>query len=55
MDAFFLSQVLVAIAICFDLLSFQFKERKKIVASLFCAGVLISSHFALLDNGQGLL
>ncbi|HHC7355418.1 TPA: YgjV family protein, partial [Vibrio campbellii] len=41
MDAFFLSQVLVAIAICFDLLSFQFKERKKIVASLFCAGVLI--------------
>ncbi|WP_440885762.1 YgjV family protein [Vibrio campbellii] len=53
MDAFFLSQVLVAIAICFDLLSFQFKERKKIVASLFCAGVLISSHFALLEQWTG--
>ncbi|MDC5807814.1 YgjV family protein [Vibrio europaeus] len=50
MDVFFLSQVLVAIAICFDLMSFQFKDRKKIVACLFCAGVLISTHFALLSE-----
>ncbi len=47
MNDFLLSQVLVAIAIGFDLLSFQFKERQKIVACLFCAGVLISTHFAL--------
>ncbi|ANP78405.1 MULTISPECIES: YgjV family protein [unclassified Vibrio] len=50
MSAFYLSQVLVAIAICFDLLSFQFKERKKIVTCLFFAGVLISSHFILLEQ-----
>ncbi|WP_409226468.1 YgjV family protein, partial [Klebsiella pneumoniae] len=42
--------MLVAIAICFDLLSFQFKERKKIVTCLFFAGVLISSHFILLEQ-----
>ncbi|MFS1418784.1 YgjV family protein, partial [Vibrio splendidus] len=50
MSDFYLSQVLVAIAICFDLLSFQFKERKKIVTCLFFAGVLISSHFILLEQ-----
>ncbi|WP_026970473.1 YgjV family protein [Aliagarivorans marinus] len=50
MNDFLLSQVLVAIAIGFDLLSFQFKERQKIVACLFCAGVLISTHFALLEQ-----
>ncbi|MBY4675195.1 YgjV family protein [Marinobacterium arenosum] len=50
MSHFLLSQILVAIAICFDLLSFQFKERKRIVACLACAGVLISSHFALLEQ-----
>jgi len=47
---FFISQVLVAIAILFDLMSFQFKERQKIVACLFCAGTLISSHFILLEH-----
>lgn len=50
MSVFFLSQVLVGIAILFDLMSFQFKERKKIVACLFAAGVLISSHFILLEQ-----
>ncbi|ACH66124.1 YgjV family protein [Aliivibrio fischeri] len=50
MSLFFLSQVLVAIAIGFDLMSFQFKERKKIVGCLFCAGILISSHFILLEQ-----
>jgi len=47
---FVLSQILVAIAICFDLMSFQFKERKKIVTCLFFAGTLISSHFILLEQ-----
>lgn len=50
MSAFMLSQVLVGFAIVFDLMSFQFKDRKKIVGCLFCAGVLISSHFILLEQ-----
>lgn len=50
MTPFLLSQILVAIAICFDLMSFQFKERKKIVTCLFFAGTLISSHFILLEQ-----
>ena len=31
-------------------MSFQFKERKKIVTCLFFAGVLISNHFILLEQ-----
>ncbi|WP_375320152.1 YgjV family protein [Aliivibrio logei] len=50
MSLFFISQILVAIAIGFDLMSFQFKERKKIVGCLFGAGILISSHFVLLEQ-----
>lgn len=50
MTPFILSQVLVAIAIGFDLMSFQFKERQKIVTCLFFAGTLISSHFILLEQ-----
>jgi hypothetical protein len=47
---FIISQILVAIAIGFDLMSFQFKDRKKIVTCLFFAGILISSHFMLLEQ-----
>ncbi|RYV02067.1 hypothetical protein SOPP22_10850 [Shewanella sp. OPT22] len=50
MTDFFLSQVLVSIAICFDMVSFQFKDRKEIIACLFVAGILISIHFALLEQ-----
>lgn len=50
MSVFVISQILVAIAIMFDLLSFQFKDRRKIVSCLFCAGILISAHFALLEQ-----
>ncbi|GLO60746.1 membrane protein [Vibrio sp. MACH09] len=50
MTPFFLSQILVAVAIGFDLMSFQFKDRKKIVTCLFFAGSLISSHFILLEQ-----
>lgn len=50
MSVFFISQVLVAIAIVFDLMSFQFKQRKKIVGCLFCAVILISCHFILLEQ-----
>lgn len=50
MSFYLLSQVLVGIAIMFDILSFQFKERKRIVQCLFVSGVLISSHFFLLAH-----
>jgi hypothetical protein len=56
---FIASQILVAIAICFDFLSFQFKERPKIIACLVVSCILISCHFALLGlstaTGLGLL
>jgi len=50
MSVFLISQILVGIAIVFDLFSFQFKERKHIVTCLFFAGILISTHFALLEQ-----
>ncbi|WOG29512.1 YgjV family protein [Endozoicomonas sp. 8E] len=49
MDNYTLSQILVSIAIVFDLLSFQFKTRKHVVLCLFIAGVLIATHFYLLN------
>ena len=59
MTPFLLSQLLVAIAILFDLLSFQFKERGKIIACLVISCTLISCHFAILGywtaSGLGLL
>lgn len=59
MSPFVLSQTLVAIAICFDLLSFQFKERGRIIACLVISCTLISVHFAILGHwtaaGLGLL
>ncbi len=50
MSHFFISQILIGIAIFFDILSFQFKERKKIVACLLVSCTLISIHFMLLDH-----
>lgn len=50
MSNFLLSQVLASIAICFDLLSFQFKNRKHIVCCLFFSCMFISAHFALLEE-----
>ena len=50
MSAFAISQGLIAIAIIFDLISFQFKQKQKIVACLCVSGVLISSHFYLLEQ-----
>ncbi|MBF0377816.1 MAG: YgjV family protein [Desulfamplus sp.] len=45
---FLFSQILIAIAICVDIISFQFKERNKILVCLVISTVLISSHFMLL-------
>lgn len=50
MSNFFISQVLIGIAICFDILSFQFKERTKIVVCLLFSCTLISVHFMLLGH-----
>lgn len=50
MSNFILSQVLIGIAICTDTISFQFKERKKIVACLLVSCTLISAHFMLLGH-----
>jgi len=50
MSDFVLSQLLIAIAIVFDIASFQFKKRQHIVSCLSVAGVLICEHFMLLSQ-----
>ncbi len=47
---FALSQILIGIAICSDILSFQFKERTRIVACLVVSATFISCHFMLLEH-----
>jgi hypothetical protein len=48
MSVFMISQLLIAIAICFDLMSFQFKQKRMIVTCLSVSVLLTSFHFALL-------
>lgn len=48
MSSFLLSQILIVIAIGFDLLSFQFKNRQRIILCLSISCLLIAAHFALL-------
>ncbi|MBM9512425.1 YgjV family protein [Desulfogranum marinum] len=59
MTPFLLSQILVGMAICTDLLSFQGKGRKHILVCLIISSSLISLHFVLLEHwtaaGLGLL
>jgi len=50
MDKFLLSQVLVGLAIGFDLVSFQMKSRQGILRCLVFAGCLIAAHFYLLER-----
>ncbi|HBY87765.1 MAG TPA: hypothetical protein DEO86_18070 [Colwellia sp.] len=50
MSVFIFSQLLILVAIFFDLASFQFKKRKQIVSCLCIAGILIFSHFILLEQ-----
>lgn len=47
---FVLSQILIGIAICSDILSFQFRERTKIVACLIVSVTFITGHFMLLGH-----
>lgn len=48
--AFVMSQALVGVAIIFDIISFQLKDRIKIVFCLSVAGILISAHFLLMEQ-----
>ena len=50
MTSFALSQIFIGIAICFDLISFQFKDRNKILICLLISCFLIGTHFALLEQ-----
>jgi len=50
MSDFVLSQLLISIAIVFDIASFQFKKRQHILSCLSVAGVLICAHFILLSQ-----
>ncbi len=50
MSSFTLSQILVGIAICSDLISFQFKEKKQIVSCLLVSCTMISLHFMFLEH-----
>ncbi|MEM7117399.1 MAG: YgjV family protein [Chloroflexota bacterium] len=50
LSSFVLSQILIAVAIGVDILSFQFKERRKILACLVVSTLLISGHFMLLEH-----
>jgi len=47
-SAFVVSQILIAIALVFDLASFQFKSRKITLLCFAAAASLISAHFFLL-------
>jgi ASC-1-like (ASCH) protein len=51
---FLISQILIGIALVFDLASFQFKNRKRILICFAVAASLISTHFFLLgENTAG--
>lgn len=50
MSLFVLSQILIGLAICSDLISFQFKKRSHIVTCLLISCTLISLHFFCLSH-----
>jgi hypothetical protein len=49
MTVFTLSQLLVGIAICLNILAFQFKKRRTIILLLLVSCSLVAAHFMLLD------
>ena len=50
MSLFALSQILIGVAICTDILSFQFKKRTHILYCLLVSCVMISLHFVCLGH-----
>jgi hypothetical protein len=49
MSDFMLSQILIGFAFCFDVASFQFRDKQKVLICLAGASVLIALHFWLLQ------
>lgn len=49
-NAFLISQILVGIAIIFDFVSFQMKDRKKILIFLTVSSILVAIHYFLLGK-----
>jgi len=50
MSLFELSQVLVGVALCSDIVSFQFKKRVHIISCLVVSCIMISIHFICLGH-----
>jgi len=50
MSLFILSQILISVAICTDIISFQFKERVHIVSCLVVSCIMMSLHFMCLGH-----
>ena len=48
MSDFVLSQLLVGVVLCFDVASFQFREKRHVLACLVFSALLLGTHFALL-------
>lgn len=55
MTPFLFSQLCVAFAMCFDAMTFQFRQRRHVVYCLVGANVLIGVHFGLLGHWTALL
>ncbi len=49
MSAFLLSQLLVGVAFFFDLASFQFREKRKVLGCLVFSALLLGAHFYLVE------
>ena len=53
MSYFVISQALVTTAIVFDIASFQFKSREKLIACFLASSLLLSAHFFVLGQSSG--
>ncbi|MEP5764101.1 MAG: YgjV family protein [Halieaceae bacterium] len=49
MSDFVLSQLLVGVVLCFDLASFQFRQKRHVLACLVGSGLLMGWHFYLVE------
>lgn len=55
MTLFALSQALIVVAMVFDVMTFQFRERRHVVYCMVAAQILIAAHFGLLDQWTAVL
>ena len=49
MSDFLLSQLLIGVVFCFDMASFQFREKRHVLSCLVFSALLLGVHFALLE------